>query len=186
MTETQTLTPEIVADRFAGADRPLFKGKLIDGGDDDVCYCAQGWILHWSGWSDDRLRSVEQKEADEAVAKQLGISTAHSILLRQVNDSKEGCPQDVLTAPEKVLGDQAHRVLAFWRRLDAMTPDDWKKVIDARYAAGGAARYAAGDAARYAAWASNEIQGAAVLKEQGRTPFFLPMFGINDLTELDQ
>ncbi|HUV67761.1 MAG TPA: hypothetical protein VMW24_27975 [Sedimentisphaerales bacterium] len=72
------------------------------------------------------------------------------------------------------------------------------RIRDAAWAAAGAAagaaawdaaRDAAGDAAWAAAWAaagaSNEIQGASVLKEQGKPFFFLPMFGINDPSELD-
>jgi hypothetical protein len=70
-----------------------------------------------------------------------------------------------------VLGDQAETVLAFWRHLDRMTPQQWATTW---------ASAAAADAApdRVAASATNEIQGAAVLRALGRPFFFLPMFGI--------
>jgi hypothetical protein len=45
--------------------------------------------------------------------------------LRSVNDSVDGAPSIVLTNPEKILGDQAHIVLAFWLHLDGMTEKDW-------------------------------------------------------------
>jgi hypothetical protein len=192
------------------ASRPLFKGNLISTDEKgETCYCAQGDVLHLAGWSDDRLLNVDQDDADRAVADLLGISRAHAVLLRRVNDSQDGCPEDVLRAPEKVLGDQAQRVLALWRRLDAMSNEDWRRVIAAWTAAwdtaGDAARDAAedaaGDAARDAAWtaardaartaaraaamASNEIQGAAIMKERGQAFFFLPTFGISDPSELD-
>jgi hypothetical protein len=51
-------------------------------------------------------------------------------------------------------------------------------------AAGEAARAAAGEAAWEAAWAAaratNEIQGAAVMRAKGQTFFFLPLFGFAD------
>lgn len=120
-----TITIESMCNRWDGRDRPLFKGELISG---DGCCCAQGDVLRVSGWSDNRLRNVEQRLADEAVARILGISVAHSVLLRIVNDSKDGCPQDVLRAPQKILGDQADRVLAFWRRIDDLSKKDWAQI----------------------------------------------------------
>jgi hypothetical protein len=178
--------------------RPLFKGKLID---DDGCCCAQGDVLRVCGWSDDRLRSVEQIEADGEVARALGITLTHAVLLRQINDQQDGCPQDVLAHPERILGDQASRILAFWHRLDAMTPKQWAAAWEAAgdtaeaaagatsgatsgaaaWAAAGAAGDAAGATAWAAAWATNEIQGCSRLKSF----FFLPLFGINDVSELD-
>lgn len=135
--------------------RPLFKGSLIDIPSDggDVCRCAQGDILHLAGWDDERLASVDQSQADAEVAALLGISRAHSILLRQVNDHADGCPQDVLAAPERVLGSHARLVLAFWRHLDTMTAEDWRHVAAA-----------AGDASEDAVWsatrAASEVAGA--------------------------
>jgi hypothetical protein len=181
-----TMTKEELLTRWP-TDIP-FKGKLIS---DDGCMCAQGQVLHYvGGMSPDDLRKIEQADADRHTAELLGISRTHAVLLRNVNDSQPGAPTCVLTEPEKVLGDQAQTVLAFWRHLDCMTEADWQRVYvaraaardAARAAAWGAARDAAGDAAGDAAagdaaGASNEIQGAAVMRERGKPFFFLPMFG---------
>ena len=127
-----------------------FKGSLIDA---DGCMCAQGQVLHYiGGMTPDDLREMEQADADRKTAELLGISRAHAVLLRRVNDSKPGAPTCVLTEPENVLGDQAQRVLAFWRHLDHMKADDWRKVDAARVAARDATWDAAGDAAGVAAW----------------------------------
>ena len=199
-----------------------FKGKLIDA---NGCMCAQGQVLHYiGGMTPDDLREIDQADADRETAELLGITRAHAVLLRRVNDSMPGAPTCVLTEPEKVLGDQAQRMLAFWRHLDGMTADDWHRVSAARaaawyaawYAAWDAARAAAGtaardaaldaalaaawDAASAAAWdaasdaawdaasaaarASNEIQGATIMREQGQPFFFLPMFGFATPEEL--
>ena len=186
-----------------------FKGSLIDeeAYDSDPtnigCMCAQGQALHLvGGWDVDRLRNADQKEADRETATLLNISVAHSVLLRQINDSIDGAPSIVLTDPGKVLGSEWKRVLAFWAHIYTLTEDDWKRIsaaldaaldaaVDAaRYAALDAARYAAVDAAGYAALdaafdaaryaarhASNEIQGAAVMRERGQAFTFLPIFG---------
>jgi hypothetical protein len=167
-----------------------FKGKLIDS---DGCMCAQGQVLHYiGGMSPDDLRLIKQAEADRKTAELLGISRAHAVLLRQINDSMPGAPTCVFTEPENVIGSEARRVLAFWRYLDAMTEEDWRKIDAARAAAGAAARDAAWDApwdaargaAGDAAWATNEIQGAAVMRERGQPFFFLPMFGFNSPEEI--
>jgi hypothetical protein len=47
-------------------------------------------------------------------------------------------------------------------------------------AAGAAAGDAAWDAAGDAAWASNEIQGAAIMRQKGQPFYFLPLFGFAD------
>lgn len=176
----QTVTIQSICERWRSADRPLFKRALIS---DDGCCCAQGDVLRASGWSDDRIRNADQVKADREVATKLGISRAHSILLRHVNDSADGCPQHVLEHPEKIIGDQAPRVLAFWHKLDEMMIEDWWKVFAAwdaatdvawdaagdaassaaTDAAGDAARDAAGAAAGYAATdaAGNAVHGAA-------------------------
>jgi hypothetical protein len=185
-----------------------FKGELIS---DDGCMCAQGQALHYvGGWSPDRLRGVEQEEADRETARLLNISVAHAVLLRQVNDSQPGAPSVVLADPAQVLGDQADTVLAFWRHLDRMTAEEWaaegaaaRAAIwasvwvaagdDARDAARAAEGAAAGDDAGYDAWAAagdaataaagyatSEIQGARVLRERGQPFTFLPMFGFAD------
>jgi len=197
-------TTDIIASAVARWEdptrRPLFKGKLVDR---DGCMCAQGDILHHElGWSVEKLRRTAQVEADREVARALDISVAHAILLRNVNDSEPGAPSIVLTNPEKVIGDQAPTILAFWRHLDRMTDEQWAAARDAardaawdaaRDAARDAAWDAARDAARDAAWAAAwdaawdaasyavaEIMGARVLRERGTPFFFLPMFGFSD------
>lgn len=185
------------------------KGALISS---DGCMCAQGQALHYiGGWDEDRLRNAEQDEADRETAKLLGISTAHAILLRTINDGAEGAPSVVLTDPAEVLGAQADKVLAFWWHLDRMTQAQWDAAWaawdaawdaarDAAWAAAGAAgaaeaaarttaaeaawaaagaAEAAEAAARGAAWATNEIQGAAIMRERGQPFYFLPLFGFS-------
>ena len=196
-----------------------FKGSLISS---DGCMCAQGQALHYvGGWDADRLRDAGQADADRETAKLLGISVGHAILLRHINDGQPGAPSVVLTDPAKVLGDQAHIVLAFWRHLDRMTPAQWYAVeyaagvaargaawdaardaarvaagVAARDAASAAAEVAAGAAAGVAAWvaaedaagvaaraaagATNEIQGAALMRAKGQAFYFLPLFGFAD------
>ena len=125
-----------------------FKGSLVS--DDGSCMCAQGQALHFlDGMSADDLSNLEQKEADKRVAELFGISRAHAVLLRRVNDTEDGAPSVVIRNPEKVIGDQAHIVLAFWRHLDRMSPDDWITLDSARAKAGDSAR----DSARASAWA---------------------------------
>ena len=112
--------------RWSEPDGIPFKGRLIS---DDGCMCAQGQVLHYvGGWDADRLRSVNQNYADRETARLLGISTAHAVLLRKINDGQPGAPSVVLTDPAQVLGDQAHIVLAFWRHLDRMTPAQWERI----------------------------------------------------------
>lgn len=200
---------EIIARWDSGEGKP-YKGDLIDwrayidaGGDgakppaDIGCMCAQGQVLHLlGGWEPEYLRDARQYDADRAVAKLLNISVTHAVLLRLVNDRVDGAPSIVLTHPERILGDQAKIVLAFWKHLDWMTREQWA-VAQATawdstwYAAWNAAwnaaaawaepaGEAAGDAAgevRAAAGATNEIQGARILRERGRPFYFLPMFG---------
>lgn len=196
---------ELIAFWDSGEGRP-FKRQLIDedwDGDGEPplsCMCAQGQGLYlFGGWTLEQLRNADQTEADRDSAKLYGISVTHAVLLRHINDSVEGAPSVVLTAPEKVLGDQAQTVLAFWRHLDRMTPEDWKRAAEARgvartaawaaardWAAAEAAAFAAASAAApvAAAWAagvaSNEIQGARIMRERGQPFVFLPLFGFAD------
>ncbi|HEV2225030.1 MAG TPA: hypothetical protein VGR84_18710 [Candidatus Acidoferrales bacterium] len=160
-------TIDFMVRRWESSDRPLFKGKLID---DEGCCCAQGDILRVCGVEDDDLRRMDQFDADLQVAKELGISLSHSVLLRQINDKQDGCPQDVLAHPERIIGGQSVLVLNFWRYLDDLSPAAWA-------AAGDAARAAARAAAVYATY---EVMGASRLEMF----FFLPMFGIPDHTAL--
>jgi hypothetical protein len=181
-----------------------YKGRLIDwhayeaDSQNIGCMCAQGQVLHLvGGWTPQRLRVAKQSDADRATANLLNISVAHAILLRLVNDKIDGAPSIVLTQPEKVLGDQAHIVLAFWRRLDDMTGEQWTAAGDAAgnaarnaardaawNAAGDAAGDAAGNAARNAAWnaagACSEIQGARIMRKKRQAFTFLPVFGFAD------
>jgi hypothetical protein len=175
-----------------------FKGQLVS--EDGSCMCAQGQALHFlEGLTVEELQNMDQAMADKKVARLFGISLVHSALLRIVNDSQEGAPSSVIRNPEHVLGDQAQVVLAFWRHLDRMTPAAWEAASaaageagageaareSAREAAWGAYGAAAGEAAaraaaRAAAWASNEIQGGAVMRAHNQPFFFLPLFGFLD------
>lgn len=194
------LVSAIVA-RWTDPDsRPLFKGKLID---NNGCCCAQGDILrHECKMSDQGLQNIsDQTEADEWIAKLLGISMFHAVLLRVVNDNKDGCPQDVLSDPEKVLGPQWHRLLSFGWHIDSMTTEQWNAIkaverevpwIEAREIVSMlpmkkdisfySARDAISDIAWTTAWATakitiNEIIGAQALRDQEREFYFLPLFG---------
>ena len=176
---------------------------------------AQGQALHFlDGVSPAELRNYKQAAADKRVAELFGISRAHAVLLRMINDGRTGAPSVVIRDPAQVLGDQAETVLSFWRHLDCMTPQQWattmvatrvapwataaKAAFDAAAVAAGAAAArvaesaaasaAASDAEWDAAWAAakatNEIQGAAVLRALGIPFFFLPMFGITQPEDL--
>ncbi len=191
---------EIITRWDSGEGKP-YKGSLIDWSDYERdtanigCMCAQGQVLHLlGGWSPKKLRDTDQRKADKATAKLLNISIAHSILLRSINDKQDGAPSIVLTNPEKVLGDQARIVLAFWLHLDGLRAKDWDAARAAAWAAawaaaGDAARAAAWDAAGAAAWdaaraaagyACGEIQGARIMRERGQPFYFLPLFGFAD------
>ena len=151
MTTTPTTVEELL-DYWPG--NIPFKGSLVS--EDGSCMCAQGQALHFlDKLSPNDLRSIDQANADKRVAELFGISRAHSVLLRIVNDRQNGAPTSVIRNPEQVLGDQAQVVLAFWRHLDQMDPADWVAV---RAAAGAAAREADGAAAGEAA---GEAAGAA-------------------------
>jgi hypothetical protein len=169
-------------ERWDSGDGKPYKGSLIDFGAFEAdptnigCMCAQGQVLHLlGGWSPEKLRDAKQEEADREHAKLLNISIAHSILLRRINDSVDGAPSIVLTHPEKVLGDQAQTVLAFWLHLDRMTQEQWAAAGDAAWATAWATAGAAAGAA--AGYACGEIQGARIMREKGQSFFFLPMFG---------
>jgi len=202
---TQTIE-ELIA-RWNSGDGKPYKGLLFDRSaydanpDSPACMCAQGQVLHYvAGWDVERLALIKQSEADKAVAEQLGISLGHAILLRQVNDKVDGAPAIVLTHPEKVLGEHAQLLLAFFRYLDSMDGVAWQKYFAARAAAwdaagaaagaaaGDAAWDAAGDAARAAAWAAawaaNEIQGHKILADKGKPLFFLGLFGFKTIEAL--
>ena len=209
---------ELLAKWDSNEGRP-FKGSLIDmrayeaSPDSLGCMCAQGQVLHVvRKMSALEISSIEQKKADELVMETLGISRGHAILLRQVNDKVDGAPSIVLTHPEKVLGEHAQLVLAFFKYLDSMDDAEWQKYLaawaatrdaagaaawDAAGAAAGAAAGdaagdaawaaawdAAGDAAGDAAWAAAEIQGHKVLADKGKPLFFLSLFGFQTIQAL--
>jgi len=207
MTAQHTTTIEQLIARWDSPYGHPYKGQLIDWDayeadpTDIGCMCVQGQALHLlGGMSPEKIRTMEQSSADRETAKLLGISRTHAVLLRNTNDSIDGAPAIVLTHPEKVLGDQAPTILAFWRHLDRMTPKQWAAAWDAARAAAGAlaaAKYAvwvaAGAADMAAAWAAAwdgvrdaagyatcEIQGAAIMRKNGTPFFFLPLFGFAD------
>jgi hypothetical protein len=155
------------------------------------------------GYSEEQLRNTEQPKADKEVARLLNISVTHSVLLRKINDGEPGAPSDVLTNPEKYLGENYQAVMKFWWYMDSLTETQWTEVarryraldpatVDAaKYAARSAvwdaAWSAAGDAARYAAWdAAGDAAGSAAEYAAGyatyelmggiENPVFLPMF----------
>lgn len=218
MPQSAPISIETVVARWRDpATRPAFiEGALVEFGPNGIqssveecAFCAQGDILaRDGGWSLRRLADASTHEADREVARLLGISVAHAVLLRVINDSQEGCPEDVLAAPEKVLGDQAQRVLAFWRRLDALTRAEWQAIADNagdlefnEGALDDAAAEAAGNAANAhvctatdpvepssicaATNAVREILAARLLRERGIPFTFLPLFGIADPDELE-
>ena len=195
---------DMLVAKWAAPDGIPFKGELIDSAG---CMCAQGQALHYvGGWTQEQLQNANQRKADREVARLLGISVAHAVLLRQINDERPGAPSVVLTDPAQVLGDQAALVLAFWRCFDRMDGAAREAAAEAAWAATwAAAREAAAEAAREAAtwaaaaaareaatwaatwgaawaaaWATNEIQGARVMRERDLPFFFLPMFGFAD------
>ena len=139
-----------------------FKGKLVS--EDGTCMCAQGQALHYlGGLTVKDLRSINQREADQRVAELFGISRAHAVLLRIVNDNADGAPTCVIRNPEQILGDQAKTVLAFWRLLDHTSEAAMEAAgAAARAAAWGAAMGTAGTAAMEASWeAAGETAWAA-------------------------
>ena len=165
---------DIIARWNSGEGKP-YKGSLICWGDYEGdgkippknigCMCAQGQVLHLlCGLTPAELRDCGQADADRKVAESLNISVAHSILLRDINDRMDGAPSIVLTHPEKVIGDRAKTVLAFWKHLDGLPRQEWAARATAwppvlslgweaaRAAAWDAAGFAARDAALGSGW----------------------------------
>jgi hypothetical protein len=169
MTLTTPTTVDALLDYWPG-DIP-FKGSLAS---DDGCMSAQGQALHFlGGFTADQLRTLNQKDADRRVAELFGISTAHSALLRIVNDGQDGAPSCVIRNPEQVLGDQAQTVLAFWRHLDRMDSAAWAAARAAREATWKPAKAANWDAAKAAAWEAAWVAvwsaGGAAMAAAGAT-----------------
>jgi len=169
MTTTPTTVEELL-DYWPG--NIPFKGSLVS--DDGSCMCAQGQALHYlGGLTVEDLRSIDQRVADRKTAELFGISRAHAVLLRIVNDNAEGAPACVIRNPEQILGDQAKTVLAFWRCLDHTSEAAWAAARAAAWGAVGGEDWAA-------VWATHEIQGAAVMRAKNQPFFFLPLFGFAD------
>ena len=146
----QELANKLVS-RWNGPNGRPLSGKLIDTSkqtDAPDCMCAHGWALYESGMTTDEISRIDQSKADTEVAKRLGISRAHAVVLRKINDSRPDSPSIVLTDSSAVLGDQADLILQFWHYLDRMDANAWTKI----YAAWDVARDAARDVARDAAW----------------------------------
>ncbi len=182
------LTIDDLIARWNTGDGKPYKGSLIDMNAYEAdptnmgCMCAQGQVLHLvRKMSAQEIADLaDQRVADDLVMETLGISRGQAILLRQINDKVDGAPSIVLTHPEKVIGEHAQIVLAFFKYLDAMTAEDWQKYFAAR----AAARAAAGDAAWAAAGAAHEIQGHKILAAKGKPPFFLSLFGFKTIEAL--
>jgi hypothetical protein len=192
-------------DRWQTNEGKPYKGRLIDMDAYDAdptnpgCMDAQGQVLHYAGWDADQLNHAVQKEADREVAKLLNISNSHAILLRIINDAADGAPATVLTDPGAVLGDQWSKVLDLWWYLDAMSfaasqvarGAGWATAWEAsrrssweasRRSSWEASAVAASQVARGAGWAtawaaSWEIQGAEIMRRDGKPFYFLPSFG---------
>lgn len=177
-----SITIDDIRKRWSGPDRPKFaKQRLWD--EEKQCGCAQGDILFACGIAPKDF--PPQEAADKEVAKRLGISLFHSVLLRVVNDSQEGCPEKVLQFTDdglgSVLGPNWRVAVAFGEHMHSMNAAAQSAAGSAaRIAAQSAARDAAWDAAQSAAWAAaGECVGISHLKTP---PFFLPMFGITDVS----
>lgn len=110
---------------FEEAKRP-FSGKLIAPPGESVgCpYCAQGLVLNGCGVDDSTLRKMEQSIADQTVAKILNISLVESIILRRVNDSKKGCPQNILRLTDdgigSIIGPHWKQLVSYWRLVSVL------------------------------------------------------------------
>jgi hypothetical protein len=155
---TNPTTVEELLDYWPGSIP--FKGSLVS--EDGSCMCAQGQALHFlDGMSADDLSKLGQGEADRRVAVLLGISRSHSVLLRIVNDAEDGAPTVVVRNPERVIGDQAHILLAFWRHLDRMSPGDWITLSSARASARASAGASAWESAAESALESARASAGA-------------------------
>jgi len=183
----ENITIEKIVRRWDSAERPLFRGCLID---KNGCCCAQGDVLRLAGKSDEELRTMKQYIADREVARLLNISITHSVLLRHVNDKNDGCPQDVLQNPEKILGVETTRILKFWRWVD-QPAYAYAYVADtaAAYVVGGSGDAADAAHASAAYWFYRRVRGAT-LEIIGHTKlmkyYFLPLLGFENVEALDK
>jgi hypothetical protein len=131
---------EMVLDRWTN-ERPKFaKGALIrmnyatEKMADSYCCCAQGDAMIACGVPALELYHMHQVEADRKVADLLGISMFHSIMLREVNDSMDGCPENVLRFSDdglgQVLGPNWRAAIALGEWIDASTGADLLDLCD--------------------------------------------------------
>lgn len=105
-------------------DDPPKEGEPIT-----ACMCAQGQVLHIiGGYSPEALKEIEVHEGEQEVAKLLGISLTHSILIQMVNDRRDDPSPEVLSNPEKFLGENYQKVLDFWVAIDQLTTSQAEKV----------------------------------------------------------
>jgi hypothetical protein len=170
-----------------------FKRKLIHRNKDGSCsMCAQGQVLHRNGYSEEELLNMSIFKADKETARILGISVAHSIFLRKINDSEAGSPQEVLSNPGKYLGPNWEKVLDFWLYLDTLSDEQLRIVGERYYALDMRERSIARDKATHNArittiYADNAVDSVyhnniaamyATLELIGRVekPVFVPMF----------
>ena len=195
------VTIESMVARWTGSERPTFgKRALLD---DCGCRCAQGDVLHCAGVDDDGLRAMNVYHADVQVALLLRISRSHAVLLRVVNDSENGCPEDVLANPERILGPQAKLILAFWKKAEAISSQDQcqleKRVLGANSAwqewhkelrLGIQGReLVSADCLSQICCGFHSVVSAVreiLLGVDADKLLFLPLFGIHDIRELDE
>jgi len=178
-----------------------FKGQLIseeppaEGQPPTTCMCAQGQVLHLIGGKTvEEIKSLYQDMADEEVAKLLGISVSHSKLLRNINDDREGSPQDVLSNPGKYLGPNWETVLRWWLYYESLTDEQRIECTSRWFAIERATRFSARDLARNAAievigedncdavWGVLPVSSLHVVITKElianlEKPFFLPLIG---------
>ncbi len=196
---------DAIISRWADLEsRPLFKGKLID---DNGCCCAQGDILrHECRMSDEALRKMSQNKADREIAKLLGVPLFQSILLRYVNDSVKGCPQDVLSNIEKFLGPNHHKVLML---MEHLRNKEWSHAEEERFydipftvsydrqnrilkalgpyiapVISTVEEMIPGFNGRFSAYAIAEYIAFDELQKKGVPIYFLPLVGINSLDQI--
>jgi hypothetical protein len=197
---------ELKAFWASGEGKP-YKGELIDIGAYRTnpslsCMCAQGQILHaLGGMTPSELEDLPVMDADEAVRKLMRISNLHAVLLRNVNDAREGAPIAVFDDLESLLGPNWSKVLDFWwhylpRGGERVNDELFRKIVGPfepqnafcqQKAWALQDRMAAHDDAILkltentpwrAPWATFEI----VLGEEN--PYFLPMYGFKTLAEI--
>ncbi len=115
--------------------RPVFAKNCLISNDQEgkACRCAQGDILHIAGVKDHALDIAEQEDADEKVAKLLGIGLFQAVLLRVVNDSAEGCPERALTDPESLLGPEWRMMFHLAGVMEKASVRVWQRANSVAY-----------------------------------------------------